>query len=151
MPSPASAVTGAASSKIESSGVIAAEAEDFVDAAYGSQDALGHLLQRSRAGQVAVSVVDGLEVVKVEKDDAAHGAVAAGTLDLLVEIRLEEAAVVGLARAGQPVIEIGAYPLAEFTTGQRLATVGEGVVAVAGGEVHELVGELVVVLQRVHQ
>ena len=57
----------------------------------------------------------------------------------------------GLARAGQPVVEVGAHAFAELTAGQRLAAVGEGVVAVAGREVHELVGELVVVLERVHE
>jgi hypothetical protein len=62
-----------------------------------------------------------------------------------------EAAVVGPTRPGEPVVEVGADALAELAARERLAAVGERVVAVARGEVHELVGELVVVLQRMHE
>src|ERR1041385_757389 len=76
--------------------LVAAEADDFVDAAHGCEDPLGDLLQRARAGEVAVEVVHGLQLVEVEEDDAEERAVAARALDLLVKVRLEEAAIEGL-------------------------------------------------------
>jgi len=42
---------------------------------------------------MAVEVVDHLQVVEIEKDDAEDRAVAARALDLLIEVGLEEAAV----------------------------------------------------------
>ena len=66
--------------------LVAAEADDLVDAAHGIEDPLRDLLQRARAGEMAEEVVDGLEVVEVEEDDAEDRAVAARALDLLVEV-----------------------------------------------------------------
>src|SRR5438046_452158 len=83
-------------SERKGSGTVAAVANDLVDAAHGREDPLGHFLQRARPGQVAVEVVHGLQLVEVEEDDAEERAVAAGALDLLVEVRLEEAAIEGL-------------------------------------------------------
>ena len=47
--------------------------------------------------------------------------------------------------------ELAADPDGQLPAVELLPAVGEDVIAVAGGEVDELVGELVVVLQRVHQ
>src|SRR3954451_12133819 len=76
--------------------LVAAEAHHFVDAAHRAEDPLRLFLQRARSGQMAVEVVDHLQVVEVEKDDAEERAVAARALDLFAEIRLEEAAIEGL-------------------------------------------------------
>jgi hypothetical protein len=67
-----------------------AEADDFVDSANGVEESLCHFLQRARAGEMAVEVVDHLQVVEVEEDDAEDRAVAARALHLLVEVRLEK-------------------------------------------------------------
>src|ERR1051325_11082123 len=45
---------------------------------------------------MAVEVVHRLQLVEVEEDDAEERSVAARALDLLVEVRLEEAAIEGL-------------------------------------------------------
>src|SRR6202035_2637845 len=72
---------------------VAPEADHLIDRSHRGENALGHFLQRSRAGEMAVEVVDHLQVVEIEKDDAEERSVAAGALDFLVEVALEEAAV----------------------------------------------------------
>ena len=60
-------------------------------------------------------------------------------------------ALYGPLSAGQPVDQLLPDRHRQLGAGQLLAAEAEDVVAVPGGEVHQLVGQLVVVLQGVHQ
>ena len=60
-------------------------------------------------------------------------------------------ALYGAAAAGEPFDELGADGDRQLRPGHLGTAEAEAVVAVGGGEVHQLVGQLVVVLQSVHQ
>ncbi len=62
-----------------------------------------------------------------------------------------ERPVVGDVGSGERRGELAADADGQLAACDLLPAVGEHVVAMAGGEVHELMGELVVVLQRVHE
>src|SRR5205814_4836108 len=76
-----------------SSDVCSSDLDDFIDAANRVENPLRHFLQRARSGEMAVEVVDHLQVIEVEEDDAEERAVAACALHLFIEIRLEESAI----------------------------------------------------------
>ena len=59
--------------------------------------------------------------------------------------------VVGRGRAEEAAVHLGSDDLAQLAPLHRLAAEGEGGVLVAGPEVHQLEGELVVVLERVDE
>src|SRR5258705_443539 len=61
------------------------EARGPVHVAYGGEDDLGDLLQDGRADLMPVAVVDQLEVVEVQHDEAELAVVAVGAGDLLIE------------------------------------------------------------------
>ena len=73
--------------------LVAAEAADHVRRACVIAEAHRNRLQDRIAGQMAVLIVDGLEVVQVDEDQARGGAVALHMRQRAIELALEAAAV----------------------------------------------------------
>lgn len=103
-----------------------------------------HRQQQMRTANAVDVVVDVVEIgVPQRRGDHSR----CGASD---SVRRKDA-VVRCRRAGQRFGEVGADPRAERFAGDLVALVGVDVVLVAVRPVHELVGQFVVVLQRVHQ